>query len=81
MTRDKITSAMARRKGNPLFLIDLAVPRDIDPAIETIDDVYLYDIDALQSTASRARKRREKQIAICEQVIEQEARDFFARLG
>jgi glutamyl-tRNA reductase len=81
VTPEAIRAAMARRKGNPLFLIDLAVPRDIDPAIETLDNVYLYDIDALQSTASRARKLRERQIAICEQVIEEEARDFFRRLS
>lgn len=81
VTSEHIGSAMSRRRSNPLFLIDLAVPRDIDPAIEAIDDVYLYDIDALQSTASRARKRREKQIAICEQVIEEEARDFLKKIG
>ena len=61
------------------FLIDIAVPRDINPAIGKIDNVYLYDIDALHDIASNARRRREKQIALCEEVITEEAREFLAK--
>lgn len=76
---EHIGSAMHERRGNPLFLIDIAVPRDINPAIGKIDNVYLYDIDALHDIASNARRRREKQIALCEEVITEEAREFLAK--
>lgn len=60
------------RKFRPLFLIDIAVPRDIDPACGEIEEAYLYDIDTLEQIASEARVRRQKQIIECEQIIESE---------
>ncbi|MDB6079683.1 MAG: Glutamyl-tRNA reductase, partial [Akkermansiaceae bacterium] len=60
------------RKFRPLFLIDIAVPRDIDPACGEIEEVYLYDIDTLEQLAGEARVRRERQIAECEKIIEHE---------
>lgn len=60
------------RKFRPLFLIDIAVPRDIDPAVGEIEEVYLYDIDTLESLAADARKRREKQIEECLKIIDEE---------
>jgi len=60
------------RKFRPLFLIDIAVPRDIDPAVGEIEEVYLYDIDALEMQADEARRRREQQIEECEKMIEEE---------
>lgn len=60
------------RKFRPLFMIDIAVPRDIDPKVGEIEEVYLYDIDTLEQLADEARKRREQQIVECEQMIEAE---------
>jgi glutamyl-tRNA reductase len=60
------------RKFRPLFMIDIAVPRDIDPEVGEIEEVYLYDIDTLEQLADEARKRREQQIEECEQMIEEE---------
>lgn len=60
------------RKFRPLFLIDIAVPRDIDPAVAEIEEVYLYDIDTLEQLASEARTRREAQIAECKRLIQEE---------
>lgn len=60
------------RKFRPLFLIDIAVPRDIDPAVGEIEEVYLYDIDTLEQLASEARTRRERQIADCKRMIADE---------
>lgn len=67
-----IESIRRARKFRPLFLIDIAVPRDIDPAVGEIEEVYLYDIDALQQIAEEAKARRAKQIAECEKIIEGE---------
>jgi glutamyl-tRNA reductase len=65
-----IEKVMPHRHGRSLFLIDIAVPRDIEPAVNEIDNVYLYDIDFLEKIAAKARVQREKQIAICEDMIE-----------
>jgi glutamyl-tRNA reductase len=66
---DQIAGAMRRRRGRPLFLIDIAVPRDIEPSINNIEGVYLYDIDALELIASETRSRREQEIARCREII------------
>ena len=60
------------RKYRPLFLIDIAVPRDIDPGCGKIEEVYLYDIDTLEQLAAAARHRRKRQIEICESIIDAE---------
>jgi glutamyl-tRNA reductase len=52
--------------------VDIAVPRDIDPEVGEIEEVYLYDIDTLQGMASRARTRRLEQLKICEGIIDEE---------
>jgi glutamyl-tRNA reductase len=67
-----IESVRRIRKFRPLFLIDIAVPRDIDPACGEIEEAYLYDIDTLEQLAGEARVRREKQIAECDRIIEEE---------
>ena len=63
---------MRQRRGHPLFLIDIAVPRDIDPAVNELEDVYVYDIDALSAIAEDGRRERERQLALCEQLIEEQ---------
>ena len=60
------------RKFRPLFLIDIAVPRDIDPGCGDIEEVYLYDIDTLEQLAEEARHRRQRQIELCESIIDAE---------
>ena len=60
------------RKYRPLFLIDIAVPRDIDPEVGEIEEVYLYDIDTLAQLAQAARGRRERQIEDCRKMIARE---------
>lgn len=68
---EMISSAMPRRGRQPLFVIDIAVPRDVDPAVGDIENVYLYDIDALEGIAAGTRNDRKKQVAFCEQVLDQ----------
>ncbi|MGK0188405.1 MAG: glutamyl-tRNA reductase [Verrucomicrobiales bacterium] len=67
---EHIVPVLRKRRGRPLFLIDIAVPRDIDPAIDALDGVYVYDMDALQMIANDARKRREDQIRKCDSIIQ-----------
>ncbi|MEM1059656.1 MAG: glutamyl-tRNA reductase [Verrucomicrobiota bacterium] len=63
LSRDRLEDLMQVRNYRPLFLIDLAVPRDFEPSINLIDDVYLYDIDDLQSIANRHLHNREAEIS------------------
>jgi glutamyl-tRNA reductase len=72
VTREQVEKARRARKYRPLFFIDIAVPRDIDPAVGEIDEVYLYDIDTLELLAEEARVRRKRQIEDCEQIIQSE---------
>ena len=61
--KDEVSDIIRKRKNNPLFFIDIAVPRDIDPEVNTIDNVYLYDIDDLQEVAEANIKDRLKRPA------------------
>ena len=68
----EIESVRRARKFRPLFLIDIAVPRDIAHDCGEIEEVYLYDIDALEQLADEAKSRRLQQIIECEKIIEAE---------
>jgi glutamyl-tRNA reductase len=70
--REDVEKARRARKFRPLFFIDIAVPRDIDPAVGEIEEVYLYDIDTLEQLAEEARGRRLLQIEQCERIIASE---------
>lgn len=74
--RPLIEQVMRKRRGHPLFIIDIAVPRDVNPAVNVIEEVYLYDIDALQAIADESRRERERQLAICEGIIEEQLVKF-----
>jgi glutamyl-tRNA reductase len=62
LTRERLEALLARRGRRPLFLIDLAVPRDFEPSINLLDDVFLYDIDDLQSIAQGHLRERQTEI-------------------
>lgn len=69
---DQIEAVRRKRKFRPLFLIDIAVPRDIEPGVGEIEEVYLYDMDKLQHLAGEARGSRLEQVRICEEMIREE---------
>ncbi len=69
---EQIERVRKQRKYRPLFLIDLAVPRDIDPACNDFEEVYLFDIDSLEYQAAENRASRQKEIERCEEIIEEE---------
>jgi glutamyl-tRNA reductase len=80
LTADQLAPIMRTRADRPLFCIDLAVPRDIDPAVNAIDGVYLYDIDSLQAIADHSMHVRRQELAICEEMIERHVAEFVASL-
>jgi len=62
LTQEKLVALLRRRESRPLFLIDLAVPRDFEPSINLLDDVFLYDIDDLQSIAQTHLRERQTEV-------------------
>jgi glutamyl-tRNA reductase len=73
LDRAKLEPVMKARRNRPLLLIDLAVPRDIEPEINFMENIYLYNIDDLQTIAGDYLKHRQKEIARCEQIIRDKA--------
>ncbi|WP_341281730.1 glutamyl-tRNA reductase [Paenibacillus sp. FSL H8-0537] len=72
LTRQVVASAMQRRRSKPLFMIDIAVPRDLDPTIAAVDNVFLYDIDDLEGIVESNLEQRRKEAAKIETMIAQE---------
>lgn len=73
---DMIKESMKRRKARPLFMIDIAVPRDIDPAISDMSNVYLYDIDDLEGVVETNLEMRRMEAAKIDAFIEEEMITF-----
>ena len=69
-------SLMKRRRSRPLFLIDLSVPRNIDPLVSRLENVYLYNIDDLQGVAAGHRTVRESAVTQSHTIIQQKAQRF-----
>jgi glutamyl-tRNA reductase len=74
--REDVVAACAARHRRPLFLIDIAVPRDVDPSVRSLEGVFLYDVDDLRSVAEANLRERRKQAAAAEALVEREAREF-----
>jgi glutamyl-tRNA reductase len=66
------------RRGRPLFLIDLAVPRDVDPALNDVDDCYVYDIDDLEAVVETSLAGRRREAERAEAIVAAEAERFRA---
>jgi glutamyl-tRNA reductase len=68
------------RRNKPMFLIDIAVPRNIEPAVNEVDNVFLYDIDDLQDVVNSNLREREKEAGHAEGIIAQEVERMLSRL-
>src|SRR2546428_381495 len=66
-----------RRGGRPLCLLDLAVPRDVEPAVGQLENVFLYDIDDLQAVAAQAAAQRRGEIPAAERIVSEEVERFW----
>ncbi len=73
-----VHGTLGARRGRPLFLIDLAVPRDLDPAIHELPGCYLYDIDDLQAVVAESLAGRRSEAARAEEIVADEAERFRA---
>jgi len=71
-------SALKQRGQEPMFVIDIAVPRDVDPEVGELDNVYLYNMDSLEQVVNENLRMRRKEIEHCMAIVER-GRDQFAR--
>jgi glutamyl-tRNA reductase len=76
--RADVEAAQAARRYRPLFLIDIAVPRDIDPEVAKVKGVFLYDLDDLRAVAEANLRERRKEAAAAEAIVEREVQEFLA---
>jgi glutamyl-tRNA reductase len=74
--KEQLTEVIRARKNRPMFFIDIAVPRDVDPAINEIDNVYVYDIDDLQGIVESNKEERKKQVQQAEEIVAQGVEAF-----
>jgi glutamyl-tRNA reductase len=76
ITRAQLEAVKGRRRSDPLFIIDIAVPRDVDPAIGDIEQVFLYNIDDLQTIVQENLSRRAAEIEKAESIVNEEVTKY-----
>jgi glutamyl-tRNA reductase len=76
LTVEKLKPLLKPRQGRPLFVIDLAVPRDAEPAINHMEGVFLYDMDNLQQIAAESLEIRRQEVIRCESLIDEHVGGF-----
>ncbi len=80
LTRQDVRKVIAARRNRPVFLIDIAVPRNIEPAVNELDNVFLYDIDDLQQVVDENLKARMQEAEEAEAIVEEEVKRMISRL-
>lgn len=78
LDRSRLEPLVRQRRYRPLLLVDIAVPRDIDPSVNELENVYLYNIDDLQAIAADSLNQRREEIARCEAIIRERAASLMA---
>ncbi len=81
LTTEKLAPLLRDRLDHPLFIIDIAVPRDVDPSVNEMEGVYLYDIDAIRSVAEQSLELRRQQVVAAEAIIAEHVMDFVDSLS
>jgi glutamyl-tRNA reductase len=80
VTRDRFSQIMQRRQNRPVFIVDIAVPRDFAPDIGELDNVYLYNIDDLERERDKNLTARQREMIKARAIIDREAATFFSAL-
>jgi glutamyl-tRNA reductase len=80
ITRPLAEQVIRNRRNKPVFFIDIAVPRDVDPAVNNIDNVFVYDIDDLQQVIDSNMKERMKEAGRAEEIVDREVQAFCTRM-
>lgn len=78
VTWERVAPTIAGRRGRPLCILDLAVPRDVEPAVGQLENVFLYHLDDLQTVAQQATQARREEIPKAERIVDEEVEHFWA---
>jgi glutamyl-tRNA reductase len=79
ISRDQVERALPARRYRPLFLVDLSLPRNVEPSANTLENVYVYDLDDLERIAAQNRNLREAQVGRAEEIVDEELRALLAQ--
>jgi glutamyl-tRNA reductase len=77
VSAERVRDAVVRRGDRPLCILDIALPRDVDPAVSRMDNVFLYDLDDLRAVVSTNLERRHRELPAAEQVIAEEVEKYW----
>ena len=77
VTPDRVRAGVEQRGDQPLCILDIAVPRDVDPAVGEMDNVFLYDLDDLRAVVHASVERRHREMPAAEQVIGEEVEKYW----
>lgn len=81
ISRHSLLPIIGKKKNHPILMIDLAVPRDINPDVTSFENVYLYDIDDLQEIADDYLKQRMEEVSKCEKIIREKVEDLMKQIA
>jgi glutamyl-tRNA reductase len=81
LRRVQIEAVMRARRSRPLVLIDIAVPRNIDPEVQSVGNVYLHNIDDLEALVRENVRQREQELAQCRRIVDRETEAVMAKLN
>jgi glutamyl-tRNA reductase len=76
ITQEQVRSILRKRRNRPLFFIDIAVPRDVEPEVNDLDNIYVYDIDDLKGIVDFNMSQRRQEAAKAERIVREEAVKF-----
>ena len=81
INKNQVEKLLSARKNHPIFFVDIAVPRDVDPAVNELDNVFVYDIDDLGHVVEANKKQREREAVWAEEIIQMEVQKTLKRLA
>ncbi len=76
ITKDLVKRVMKARKGKTLFFVDIAVPRNVDPEVHKLDNVYVFNVDDLEQEVRQNLEARQNEVSTAEKIVDTELRDF-----
>jgi glutamyl-tRNA reductase len=81
VNKDHVARILSARRNRPVFFVDIAVPRDIDPLVNELDNAFVYDIDDLGQVVEANKKQREREAVWAEEIVQEEVQKTMRRLA
>jgi glutamyl-tRNA reductase len=81
INKNQVEKILSARRNRPIFFVDIAVPRDVDPSVNELDNVFVYDIDDLGHVVEANKKQREREAVWAEEIIQMEVQKTLRRLA